>query len=218
MNLLIQREKDVRMVFDLPEVDDAIREVGIGGPVSDFSPYYSEGAKRIHFATADLEKLLRQARFETESFDRVYTELVSKKEILDHTPSIWPAKGYLSRGFGLKPSPFTGLKQPHLGIDIAAPKGTPVWSTAFGVVEYTGWHKGLGKLIVIDHGYGYETHYGHLNHIKVKRGQRVKRGELIGTVGKTGYSTGPHLHYEVHYRGKAVNPKKYILSENFIVD
>jgi len=218
MGTLIQREKNIRMVFDLPEVDDAIREVGIGGPDLDFYPFKSEASEEVRVVEKELDKLLRQAKFEKESFDQIYSQLVSKKEVLDHTPSIWPAKGYLSRGFGVKPSPFTGLKQPHLGIDIAASKGTPVWSTACGIVEYTGWHKGLGKLIIIDHGYGYKTHYGHLNEIKVKRGQRIKRGKLLGTIGNTGYSTGPHLHYEVHYKGKAVNPQKYILSENFIVD
>ena len=218
MGTLIQREKNIRMVFDLPEVDDAIREVGVGGPDLDFYPFKSEASEEVRVVEKELDKLLRQAKFEKESFDQIYSQLVSKKEVLDHTPSIWPAKGYLSRGFGVKPSPFTGLKQPHLGIDIAASKGTPVWSTACGIVEYTGWHKGLGKLIIIDHGYGYKTHYGHLNEIKVKRGQRIKRGKLLGTIGNTGYSTGPHLHYEVHYKGKAVNPQKYILSENFIVD
>ncbi len=218
MGTLIQREKNIRMVFDLPEVDDAIREVGIGGPDLDFYPFKSEASEEVRVVEKELDKLLRQAKFEKESFDQIYSQLVSKKEVLDHTPSIWPAKGYLSRGFGVKPSPFTGLKQPHLGIDIAASKGTPVWSTACGIVEYTGWHKGLGKLVIIDHGYGYKTHYGHLNEIKVKRGQRIKRGKLLGTIGNTGYSTGPHLHYEVHYKGKAVNPQKYILSENFIVD
>lgn len=218
MGTLIQREKNIRMVFDLPEVDDAIREVGIGGPDLDFYPFKSEASEEVRVVEKELDKLLRQAKFEKESFDQIYSQLVSKKEVLDHTPSIWPAKSYLSRGFGVKPSPFTGLKQPHLGIDIAASKGTPVWSTACGIVEYTGWHKGLGKLIIIDHGYGYKTHYGHLNEIKVKRGQRIKRGKLLGTIGNTGYSTGPHLHYEVHYKGKAVNPQKYILSENFIVD
>lgn len=218
MGTLIQREKNIRMVFDLPEVDDAIREVGVGGPDLDFYPFKSEASEEVRVAENELDKLLRQAKFEKESFDQIYSQLVSKKEILDHTPSIWPAKGYLSRGFGVKPSPFTGFKQPHLGIDIAASKGTPVWSTACGVVEYTGWHKGLGKLVIVDHGYGYKTHYGHLNEIKVKRGQRIKREKLLGTIGNTGYSTGPHLHYEVHYKGKAVNPQKYILSKNFIVD
>ncbi|MGB2698700.1 MAG: M23 family metallopeptidase, partial [Candidatus Zixiibacteriota bacterium] len=77
---------------------------------------------------------------------------------------------------------------------------------------------GLGQLVIIDHGYGYRTHYGHLNKIRVKKGQRIERGDVIGGVGNTGYSTGPHLHYEVRYNNKAVNPKDYILSENCIFD
>lgn len=216
MNQLMVKEKNIRLVFGLPEVDDAVREVGVGGP----NPFPSAAGSNMEVdqAAAQVDKLLRQTRFERESFDRIHDQLLEKKDLLAHTPSIAPTKGYISRGFGVKTDPFTGLRQPHWGIDLAADIGTPVYATAQGRIFFTGWHYGLGKLVIIDHGYGYRTHYGHLNKIKVQKGQKVKRGDVIGVVGNTGYSTGPHLHYEVHLQSKPVNPRNYILSESYIFD
>lgn len=216
MNQLMEKEKSIRLVFGLPEVDDAVREVGVGGP----NPFpFGDGSNiTLNQTVTEVDKLLRQTKFERENLSQIHDELLKKKDLLEHTPSIAPTKGYLSRGFGVKTDPFTGLRQPHWGIDLAADIGTPVFATAEGKVFFTGWHYGLGKLVIIDHGYGYRTHYGHLNKIKVKKGQWVKRGEVIGGVGNTGYSTGPHLHYEVHFQNKPVNPKNYILSENYIFD
>lgn len=216
MNQLMAHEKKIRLVFGLPEVDDAVREVGVGGP----NPFpYSTGSNmELGQAVADVDKLLRQTRFERESLTEIHTQLLEKRDLLEHTPSLLPTKGYLSRGFGVKTDPFTGLRQPHWGIDLAADVGTPVYASADGTIFFTGWHHGLGKLIIINHGYGYRTHYGHLHKIKVKKGQKVERGEVIGVVGNTGYSTGPHLHYEVHSESKAVNPQDYILSQDYIFD
>jgi len=216
MNQLMEKERDIRLVFGLPEVDDAIREVGVGGPGP--FPYGDESNIDLNQTVAEVDKLLRQTKFERESLAHIHSQLLEKKDLLEHTPSIAPAKGYRSRSFGVKTDPFTGLRQPHWGIDLAADKGTPVHATATGRVFFTGWHYGLGKLVIIDHGHGYRTHYGHLDKIKVKKGQRIERGNVIGGVGNTGYSTGPHLHYEVHFQNKPVNPKDYILSENCIFD
>jgi murein DD-endopeptidase MepM/ murein hydrolase activator NlpD len=216
MSQLMEKEKNIRLVFGLPEVDDAIREVGVGGP-NPF-PYVEESSIDLNGTVAQVDKLLRQTKFERENLDQIHNQLLEKRDLLQHTPSIAPTKGYLSRGFGVKTDPFTGLKQPHWGIDLAANIGTPVYATAAGKVHFTGWHYGLGKLVIIDHGYAYRTHYGHLNKIKVRKGQKVERGDVIGGVGNTGYSTGPHLHYEVHYQNKPVNPRDYILSENYIFD
>lgn len=216
MSQLMAKEKNIRLVFGLPEVDDAVREVGVGGP----NPFpYSAGSNmELDQAVADVDKLLRQTRFERESLTQIHTQLLEKRDLLEHTPSLLPTKGYLSRGFGVKTDPFTGLRQPHWGIDLAADVGTPVYASADGKIFFTGWHHGLGRLVIMDHGYGYRTHYGHLDKIKVKRGQNVKRGEVIGVVGNTGYSTGPHLHYEVHSQGKPVNPRNYILYQDYIFD
>ena len=214
MNELMEKEKNIRMVFGLPEVDEAIREVGVGGP----EPFPSGANAELDQTVSQLDKLLRQTRFERENLTQIHGQLLGKKDLLEHTPSIAPTNGYLSRGFGVKIDPFTGMRKPHWGIDLAADIGTPVYATAEGRVFFTGWRHGLGKLVIIDHGYDYRTHYGHLNKIRVKKGQKVNRGDVIGGVGNTGISTGPHLHYEVRYKNKPVNPKEYILSENCIFD
>jgi murein DD-endopeptidase MepM/ murein hydrolase activator NlpD len=218
MASLIEKEGTVRMVFGLPEVDVQLREVGVGGPMPSQLSEQSLTVKQVQKAEVELDKLLRQTRFERESFDQIYSDLCYKKKILDHTPSIQPTTGYLSRGFGMMIDPFTGTKQPHLGIDLAADIGTPVYATAEGKVSSVERDPGLGKTILISHQSGYTTVYAHLSLVKVKIGQYVRRGEVIGAVGNTGYSTGPHLHYEVHFQGQPKNPLNYILSSPYLLD
>ena len=215
---LIEKEENVRMVFGLPEVDAQVREVGVGGPMPSQFSDQSRMVKQVQEAEIELDKLLRQARFERESFDQIYSDICDRKKILDHTPSIRPSAGYLSRGFGIKIDPFTGRRQPHLGIDLATDIGTPVYATAEGRVSFVGRDPGLGRMIRINHLFGYTTVYAHLSQVKVKRGEHVKRGEVIGAVGNTGYSTGPHLHYEVRFRGQPKNPLNYILSSRYFQD
>jgi len=212
---LIEQEKKVRMVFGLPEVDAQIRELGVGGPAPSKLVDISPEVEEAYRAESELERLLRQARFEKENFEQIYSSLSERKKILDHSPSIRPTSGYLSCGFGVRIDPFTGRRQLHQGVDLAADIGTPVYVTADGVVNHVGRDVGLGKLVRIDHLYGYTTVYAHLSRITVKRGQHVKRGDLVGAVGNTGYSTGPHLHYEVHYQGRAQNPLKYFLGSEY---
>lgn len=212
---LIEQEKKVRMVFGLPEVDAQIRQLGVGGPAPSKLVDISPEVEEAYRAESELERLLRQARFEKENFEQIYSSLSERKKILDHSPSIRPTSGYLSCGFGVRIDPFTGRRQLHQGVDLAADIGTPVYVTADGVVNHVGRDVGLGKLVRIDHLYGYTTVYAHLSRITVKRGQHVKRGDLVGAVGNTGYSTGPHLHYEVHYQGRAQNPLKYFLGSEY---
>lgn len=209
---LIEKEKKVRMVFGLPQVDEQIRKLGIGGPSPNDPADLGIELAQVRASEIGIERLLRQARFENENFDQIYSALSEKKQILNHTPSIRPSAGYLSCGFGMRLDPFTGRRQLHRGVDLAANIGTPVYVTADGVIREVSRDVGLGKLIKVDHQYGYSTVYAHLSRISVKRGQHVKRGEMIGAVGNTGYSTGPHLHYEVHLEGRAQNPLRYFLA------
>lgn len=116
----------------------------------------------------------------------------------------------LTSGFGPRRDPVTGGRRMHKGQDFAAPTGTPIYATADGVVERAGWSHGFGKLVVIKHALGIETYYAHNSRILVKKGQRVSRGDHISDMGSTGHSTGPHLHYEIHVHGKAINPMIYI--------
>jgi len=130
---------------------------------------------------------------------------------LSRKPSIWPVKGFISSPFGGRPDPVDGSPSWHQGIDISAPYGTPVVATAEGIIVSAGWMTGLGNTVVINHGDGFTTLYGHLSKMTVKPGQKVKRWDVIGLVGSTGRSTGNHCHYEVHKDGKILNPTKFIL-------
>lgn len=127
------------------------------------------------------------------------------------TPSIWPVKGWVTSGFGPRVSPFTGRPALHDGLDIGASPSTPVRAPADGRVTAVGFNSKLGNIVRLNHGYGIQTLYGHMAKYLVKSGQRVKRGDVIGLVGSSGLSTGPHLHYMVKVRGRAVNPRQYIL-------
>ena len=215
---LMEKEENVRMVFGLPKVDAQLREVGVGGPMPRQVSNQSPTVIQVQEAEIELDKLLRQVRFERENFDQIYSDLYDKKKILDHTPSIRPTEGYISRGFGIRMDPFTGRRQPHLGIDLASDIGTPVYATADGRVSFVGRDPGLGRMIRINHLFGHTTVYAHLSRVEVKRREYVKRGEVIGAVGNTGYSTGPHLHYEVRFRGQPKNPLNYILSSQYLLD
>jgi murein DD-endopeptidase MepM/ murein hydrolase activator NlpD len=129
------------------------------------------------------------------------------------TPSIWPANGWLTSTMGTRQDPVTGAEDFHAGLDIAAEQGQPVYATAAGTVTTAEYHNSYGNLIELDHGFGLETRYGHLSAFSVKKGQTVKRGDIIGRVGATGKATGSHLHYEVLANGRLVNPLKLLTQQ-----
>lgn len=132
-----------------------------------------------------------------------------------YTPTVWPVEGKLEGGFGGRRNPFGGPGYEfHTGQDIEAPWGAPVIAGASGRVSFVGWQNGYGQLVVVDHGGGLTTRYGHLSHIDVELNQVVSRAQLLGKVGSTGRSTGPHLHYEVRINDQAVNPLQYLLLSN----
>lgn len=144
------------------------------------------------------------------SLQELVTQLEDKHQRLASSPAIWPAQGWLTSRFGTRISPFTGKRQFHAGIDVAGERGTPVLATANGKVVFSGAKGPLGKTVILDHGHGIRTHYGHNHELFVKRGEKVERGQKIASLGNSGRSTGPHLHYTVEVRGKAVNPLDYI--------
>lgn len=210
---LTQKEITIRSAFDLPEIDLQERQLGTGGPLSPAIANMSTSEKAAYASEMEVDRLLRLSEFEMKNYAEVETSLTKLKDRLRHTPSIWPTKGWLSRGFGMKYDPFTNYKQMHTGIDIANHTGTQIIAPADGRVIKVTRYKKIGRVVVIDHGYGFQTTYGHLSEAKVKVGQRVKRGELIALMGSTGYSTGPHLHYQVTRNGKYLDPLKYILND-----
>ena len=211
---LVQKEVAIRNLFNLPEINPEERQLGVGGPGS-LDAFALSGDNLKNFRTeVQLDQLLRLSQFEAEKYGEVERSVMKVKDRLDHTPSIWPTEGWNSRGYGMHFDPFTGEQQMHYGIDIANRIGTPVYAPASGRVSDVGSVAvGLGIAILIDHGYGYQTRYGHLSKLLVKAGQIVSRGDLIAYMGSTGHSTGPHLHYEVFKDGRPVNPKDYILNK-----
>lgn len=210
---LIKKEIAIRTMFDLPEINTEERQLGIGGPIPQSVKAMNETEKFAYTTEREVDRLLRLSNFELEKYAEVEQDLTKLKDRLQHTPSIWPTKGWLSRGFGMKHDPFTGYKQMHKGLDIANHMGTAILAPADGRVTQVGRLGNMGKVIMIDHGYGFMTRYAHLSKINVTRGQRVKRGDVIAAMGSTGYSTGPHLHYEVWRNGKVLNPMNFILND-----
>jgi len=139
--------------------------------------------------------------------------LLDKDSILSSTPTIMPAVGWITSYFGHRISPYAGRLKMHEGLDVGAPFGTPIVAPADGIITYSGNKAGFGKFVQIDHGYGIETLYAHSQKLFVSKGDKISRGELLAHVGSTGYSTGPHLHYEVRVNGIAVDPLYFILEK-----
>jgi murein DD-endopeptidase MepM/ murein hydrolase activator NlpD len=217
-SFMVDKEKEIRTIFDLPQIDPQERALGIGGPV--FTPEETPTqARQAAFDTENrLDELVRLSSFETEQYDTIYNALIKKKANLDHTPSIMPSSGYITRGFGIRPDPFTGIKRMHTGIDICNREGTPIYASADGTVKGIRRMGSLGTTLILDHGNGIESYYGHILKATVRRGQNVKRGDKIAEMGNTGRSTGPHLHYALRINGKWTNPMDYILNRNWLAD
>ena len=206
---LAQSDDQLRVMADMPKIDQDVREVGIGGDIIPRIDYNDEDhlVSKLIF---DFDKLEREIRLQRQSFVEIERQFTEKEDLLLHTPSIRPVEsGYISSGFGRRRDPFTRRWTHHSGIDFSLERGAPVYATAEGKVVFCKSNHGFGKVIVLDHGYGFRTAYGHLGAFSVAKGQQVKRGQKIGEVGNTGRSTGPHLHYEVHVDGKAVDALDY---------
>jgi len=159
----------------------------------------------------DLARLEKLARHQEESFNNLKAHLADQKDLIERTPFRWPVRGFISSPFGPRGDPFTGQQRMHSAIDIVAPKSTVVRAPADGIVTFAGVDPSLGNMLVLDHGYGVITRYGHNDTILVREGQRVKRGDPVSTVGSSGRSTGPHLHYEIRVNDVAINSLKMII-------
>ena len=164
-----------------------------------------------------IENLKNKSEWVKQNAWTLYTTLMEQKEILNNTPSIMPVKGWVSSSFGYRNETIYSDHEPHFhqGVDIASQEGQPVMASADGKVVFTGYDEnGYGNLVVVDHGYGLKTYYAHLSEVKTNTGKIVKRGETIASVGSTGRSTGPHLHYEIRIFNEAVNPDNYMLDQS----
>lgn len=206
MVILAQNDAKMRMMSQLGNsaVKSENIQVGIGGP-NESSP-----ESDVHNLQQQIDQIRESIDLQRESQEEVRGFLSEQRSLLSAKPSGWPARGWLTSNFGVRQSPFTNERAMHEGIDIAGRIGTPVYATAAGIVSQAQYEDGYGKLVVVDHGYGYKTFYGHNSKLMVKVGQRVKRGDLIAAIGNTGSSTGAHLHYEIRLNGVPLNPRKFI--------
>jgi murein DD-endopeptidase MepM/ murein hydrolase activator NlpD len=207
-------DADVALPFGVPVGSaptsmDAQGGQGGGGPLTALDLESSNTA--IFDRLDDTAVVLAEgAGIRADSLEVLLGQLDDKRERLVSMPSIWPSKGWLTSRFGTRVSPFTGRRQAHSGIDIAASSGTPIHAPARGRVTFAGRKGPLGNALVLDHGFGVKTVYGHTQEILVKTGDTVERGTMIAKIGSSGRSTGPHLHYVVEVKGKARDPLDYI--------
>ena len=217
MTRLRQFDLKLRVMADLDGVVYPEQIMGIGGENPEpFNPLEGELSFQdqtiISSMNRSLDRLKTDVNIQERSFQELVEYLEDQKSLLASTPSIWPVKGWLTSTFGYRSSPFTGRREMHKGLDIATRSGTPIIAPADGLVVFAGREGGFGNMIILDHGYGITTRYGHCSSIDAKLGQKIKRGDVIARIGSTGRSTGPHVHYEVAVNGVSVNPSRYILN------
>ena len=213
---LSKLEGKVRLIADIKKSGGSSGFIGIGGiPENDLDqdiPLEARHNNLIREMHEQVSQTTFAAKQQVLNFEDLIKHLEKKKNFLASTPSIRPVDGWITSKFGYRKSPFTGKRTFHSGLDISNKTGTKIITTANGKVSYAAPKRNFGNLVIIDHGYGRVTKYGHLEKILVKPGQRVKRGEVIALLGNTGKSTGPHVHYEVRINGVPTNPLKYILN------
>jgi len=172
----------------------------------------------IQSMSSQLQNLFSRVSYQEKSYEEIDEMIRNKEKLLASIPAIQPVSNKqlnaIASGFGTRIDPVYKVEKFHAGLDFAAPQGTPIYATANGKIKEAGFDEGgYGNHVVVDHGYGYETLYGHMVRIKARRGRSVKRGEVIGWVGNTGKSTGPHCHYEVHKNGTPVDPVYFFYND-----
>ncbi|HET9555202.1 MAG TPA: M23 family metallopeptidase [Anaeromyxobacteraceae bacterium] len=194
-----------------PERNLAIGPVGTSEPEAAPAGPAPAAEQSASALPGKLGSLETEAARQEQSLRELQEYFDDQRSLLASTPSIWPTRGWVTSDFGTRLDPYSAERKMHEGLDIATPYGQAVQVPSDGVVVFNGLEGGYGKVLVIDHGYGVKTRYGHLSEVFVKLGDRVKRGDKVAAVGNTGKSTGPHLHYEVRVNGIPENPRKFIL-------
>ena len=202
-----------RVVFQADPISPDIRKAGYGGTNRYEELLDMANANLVVGTTQKMDLLNKQLYIQSKSFDDVVEMCKSQDQMLKSIPAIQPISNKdlkkTASGYGTRIDPIYGTTKFHAGMDFSASPGTDVYATGDGVVTKVGWMGELGNTVIVDHGFGYKTVYAHLRDFRTKPGKKVVRGEVIGGVGSTGKSTGPHLHYEVHLKDKPVNPVNY---------
>jgi len=208
-----------RTIFEAEPIPDNLRKAGIGG-VNRYKNLekFKGDADIVISTTKKLDRLSKQLYIQSKSFDEIYELAKQKEELLASIPAIQPVSNKnltrMASGYGMRIDPHYKTPAFHEGMDFTAPTGTPIYATGNGTVTRSdNGSRGYGNHVRIDHGFGYLTLYGHMSEIAVKPGQNVIRGEIIGYVGNTGKSSGPHLHYEVHKNDRPINPINFYFSD-----
>ncbi len=209
-----QRDDNLyRVILQAEPIGEEVRNAGVDNTARYAELLRMTDGELVASVTRDVDRLSRNLYVQNNSFEELVALAHQQEDRIKHVPSIQPVSNKdlkkTASGFGWRIDPIYGTRRFHEGMDFSAAIGTPIYATGDATVKEVGWQQGYGNTIVLDHGYGYITRYAHLHKIAVKRGQKVIRGENIGQVGNTGKSTGPHLHYEVIYKGKIQNPINY---------
>ena len=218
---LEERDDNIyRIIFEAEPIPSTIRQAGVGG-INRYKELIDGNLKREELLVDNyikVDELKRKLYIQTKSYDELFNMANNKEDLIAAIPAIQPIYNKdlrrVASGYGMRIDPFLKVRRMHYGLDFSVKKGTPIYATADGkVVIIKSSFGGLGKHIYLDHGNGYRTVYAHLNKFNVKKGQKVKRGELIAYSGNTGRSTSPHLHYEVHKNGEKVNPINFFFND-----
>jgi len=203
-----------RVIFEADPIPNSIRKAGIGGinRYKDLEGF--ESSDLLISTSKKIDLISKQLYIQSKSFDEVIDMALKKSEMMASIPAIQPVKNKeikrIASGYGRRIDPYYKKLKFHYGVDFSAPKGTPIYATGNGkVAKVKKSKRGFGNHVVINHGFGYESLYAHMTKYTVRKGQKVKRGDIIGYVGSTGKSTAPHLHYEVHKDGRKINPAYY---------
>lgn len=219
LNNIQDRDNNVyRSIFEAEVIPNSVRTAGFGG-VNRYDSLRGYNSSEVVTETATrLDILAKQMYHQSKSLDDVYEMAKNKTKMLASIPAIQPVNNKdlkrMASGFGMRYHPILKVRKMHTGMDFTARTGTEIYATGDGVVEKVlNKRGGYGKHVIVNHGYGYKTLYAHMSKFNVRRGQKIKRGDLIGFVGNTGRSTGPHLHYEVIKDGKHMNPAYYYTND-----
>ena len=207
-----------RAIFETDPYPDHKRQLGTGGNSMKYKKYENmEYGDLVIEISKKIELIEKKLYSQSKSFDEVFDLTKEKQKMIKSIPSIQPVSNRdltrIASGFGLRMHPIYKIIKMHKGMDFTAPIGTEIYATGDGVVEKVGWVGGYGKTIMINHGFGYKTRYAHCSKYNCRKGQKVKRGDLIGFVGNTGQSSGPHLHYEVFKNNRQINPVNFFFND-----
>jgi len=200
-------DHNYRVILDLEPLAQSVREAGVGGREKENAnipyPIIKRGYEKA-------EKIKNRLDIETQSFEQLDKELAYKERMWASRPAIQPISNtdltYLHTTYGMRQHPILGYWRPHKGLDFTAPKGSPIYATGDGVIEEAHYSTSFGNVVYINHNFGFETRYAHMTEYIVKKGEQVKRGQVIGYVGNSGLSVATHLHYEVLFKGQQINP------------